>query len=58
MITKQLIENLGFYKYTDNKGNIIFVMLNGSNYKFPISLHDMEKEYVSFKQLFGEIKCK
>ena len=49
MISKDLVEHLIFNRYTDNTGNIIYVMITGSNYKFPIELHRMEKSYVILK---------
>jgi len=56
MISKDLVEHLIFNRYTDNTGNIIYVMITGSNYKFPIELHRMEKKLCNFKDIFGEIK--
>ena len=58
MIRKEHVEDLIFVQYKDKKGNIVYVLMNLSNYTFPTALHKMTKEYVSFKELFGQIKGK
>ena len=56
MISKKTVEDLLFRVYTSKKGDRVIVLLPGSNYIYPIELHNCVKQIRTFKELFGEIK--
>lgn len=55
-IPRHVVENMVFYLYTNEQGDKVLVSITGSDYMFPIELHNCKKEICSFKELFGEIK--